>query len=226
MKNTLIFAMLVLFLSCKDNGKKDLEPEKKEAQNEETTTALSDKDTDLEELFALMQGSFNSKAQAMADPEFYNISLHMYPIWKEKGYYLYVEQALDSVQDKPYRQRIYQIERVDKSTFSSTIFTIPGSTTWVGVWKDPAAFDSLSVNDLVKRKGCEVLLKKLGPNYFKGATKEYSCLSKLNGASYATSEVEITSGKIKSWDRGFDAEGHQVWGSMKGGYIFDRINNK
>ena len=223
MKNTLIFALLILISSCKESEKKDIQTEKNEDQIEEAVTSSNSEDNDLEELFALMQGSFNSKAQAMADPEFYNISLHMYPIWKDKGYFLYVEQALDSVQDKPYRQRIYQIEQTDASTFSSTIFTLPNSNQWIGAWKNPAAFDSLSVNDLLKRKGCAVLLKKIGPENFKGSTEEYSCLSKLNGASYATSEVEITSEKIVSWDRGFDAEGHQVWGSMKGGYVFDKL---
>ncbi|MBT8270492.1 MAG: chromophore lyase CpcT/CpeT [Bacteroidia bacterium] len=214
MPRVFIILLAVLLFNCQNS------------KNESPDTSISVKsekiDAELEELFNLMQGSFNSKAQALADPDFYNISLHMYPIWEEKGYFLYVEQALDSMQDKPYRQRIYQIERADNSTLSSTIFTIPNSINWIGAWKNPAAFDSLSANDLMKRRGCAVLLKKLGPNHFKGATVEYSCLSKINGASYATSEVEITRDKIMSWDRGFDAEGHQVWGSMRGGYVFDK----
>ena len=56
-------------------------------------------------LLELMQGSFDSASRR---PRFrnYAISLHMYPIWPERGY-LYVEQALAAMQDKPYRQRVY-----------------------------------------------------------------------------------------------------------------------
>ena len=68
-------------------------------------------DTELNELFALMQGSYNSEKQSIADSTYYNISLHMYPIWKEKGNWLYVEQAMNSMQEKPYRQRVYEVKR-------------------------------------------------------------------------------------------------------------------
>jgi hypothetical protein len=36
----------------------------------------------------------------------------------------------------------------------------------------------------------------------------------------ATSEVVVSPGRIESWDRGFDAEGVQVWGAEKGAYVF------
>ena len=60
-------------------------------------------------LFELMQGSFDSSEQAAQDSAYYAISLHMYPIWPERGQYLYVEQALAAMQDKPYRQRVYEL---------------------------------------------------------------------------------------------------------------------
>ena len=60
-------------------------------------------------LFEMMQGSFDSKEQAAEDSAYYAISLHMYPIWPERGQFLYVEQALAAMQDKPYRQRVYEL---------------------------------------------------------------------------------------------------------------------
>ncbi|WP_298881655.1 CpcT/CpeT family chromophore lyase [uncultured Polaribacter sp.] len=89
-------------------------------------------DTELNELFALMQGSFNSEIQAKKDSTYYNISLHMYPIWKDKGNFLYVEQALNSMQNKPYRQRIYEVTRLNDSIFSSAIYKIPNDSLWIG----------------------------------------------------------------------------------------------
>jgi hypothetical protein len=180
-------------------------------------------DPELQELFTLMQGSFNSENQSKQDSAYYNISLHMYPIWKDKGNYLYVEQAINRSQDKPYRQRIYKVDRLNDSIFSSIVFTIPHDSLWIGKWKTPQDFDRISTEYIEERTGCAVLLKRLGKNHFKGATGVYTCLSTRGGASYATSEVEITENKIVSWDRGFDAEGNYVWGAKDAGYIFDKL---
>lgn len=183
-----------------------------------------EKENNLNELFTLMQGSFNSEAHAKADSTYYNISLHMYPIWETKGNYLYVEQALNSMQDKPYRQRIYEVKRLTDSTFASYIYQIPNDSLWIGKWKNPKTFDSISPKDIEMKKGCEVLLKRLAKNHYKGSTNEADCESTFRGAAFATSEVEISENKVTSWDRGFDANGDYVWGAEKGGYIF--IKNK
>ncbi len=178
-----------------------------------------------EELYTLMQGSFNSEAQAKQDSTYFNISLHMYPIWKEKGYWLYVEQALNARQDKPYRQRIYEVKQLNDSVVSSTIYTLPNDSLYIGKWKDPDFFNSIPIDSLQLRKGCDVYLSKTKNNTFTGATKPESCQSSLRGASYATSEVTVYKDKIISWDRGFDSEGKQVWGATKQGYIFLKIND-
>ena len=70
-----------------------------------------------------------------------------------------------------------------------------------------------------------MLLQRVGENHYKGDTGIKTCESSLRGASYATSEVEMTSQKILSWDRGFDAEGNHVWGAEKAGYVFDKLDN-
>ena len=205
----LLFAVLLAF-SCKDS--------------KENTEITKDPDADLNELFTLMQGSFNSEKQAAADSTYYNISLHMYPIWEEQGRYLYVEQALNSMQDKPYRQRVYEVTQLNDSVFSSAVYTIPNDSLWIGKWKNPAEFNAIGPGSLEERTGCAVLLKRLGENHFKGSTNERDCESTLRGATYATSTVEITSEGIISWDQGFDAQGNQVWGATEGGYIFDKLN--
>ncbi len=181
-------------------------------------------DTKLNELFNMMQGSFNSEKQAKLDSTYFNISLHMYPIWKDKGNYLYVEQALNNRQNKPYRQRIYKVSRLNDSMFSSEIYTIKSDSLWIGKWKNPNAFDTLPMENITLRKGCEVLLKQKTKMYYIGKTGHKTCESSLYGASYATSEVEIFEDKIISWDRGFDTEGNHIWGAKNGGYVFDKLN--
>lgn len=182
-------------------------------------------DEDLESLFLLMQGSFNSENQSLQDSTYYNISLHMYPIWKDRGHFLYVEQALNSMQNKPYRQRVYELTRVSDSTISSAVYTLPNDSLYIGKYNTPEAFNKLTIDSLELRKGCAVILQKISENEFKGSTGEKTCASSLRGASYATSEVSISSDKIESWDRGFDAEGNHIWGAEKGGYVFDKIQN-
>lgn len=188
------------------------------------SNSLPAEDKELKELFSLMQGSFNSEIQSQVDSSYYNISLHMYPIWQDKGHFLYVEQALNSMQDRPYRQRIYEITRLSDSTFSSAVYNLDTDSLWIGKWKTPVAFDAISKSDLMLKSGCEVVLKRLDKNHFMGSTGETSCASSLRGASYAQSEVEVLEDKIISWDRGFDSEGNHVWGAEKGGYIFNKLD--
>ncbi len=182
-------------------------------------------DAEVKSLFALMQGSFNSEKQSLADSTYYNISLHMYPIWEEKGNWLYVEQAMNSMQDKPYRQRIYEVKRNEKGQLASYVYTLPNDSLWIGKWKTPEAFNDLSKGNIELRKGCEVLLTKKSDSHFVGKTQNGTCESTLRGASYAMSAVKITSSGIESWDQGFDPEGKQVWGATKGGYVFDKLDN-
>ena len=198
---------LALFPSCKKSK------EKKEKST----------DVELQALFSLMQGSFNSEKQALADSTYYNISLHMYPIWEKKGNWLYVEQAMNAMQDKPYRQRIYELKRNENGQLASYVYAIPADSLWIGKWKTPQAFDSLSVGQLMLRTGCEVLLNKTSEGLFEGKTQDATCESSLRGASYAMSTVRISVKGIESWDQGFDSDGKQVWGATKGGYIFDKL---
>ncbi len=193
-------------------------------KNSETKPEETVKDNHLQDLFSMMQGSFSSEVQAEIDSTYFNISLHMYPIWEGKGNYLYVEQALNARQNKPYRQRIYEVTQLNDSIFSSAVYTIENDSLWIGKWKTPKAFDSLTINQVSKKEGCEVLLKRIDADYFKGVTGEKTCESTLYGASYATSEVEILSDKIISWDRGFDDKDEHIWGAEKGGYIFNKLD--
>lgn len=91
----------------------------------------------------------------------------------------------------------------------------------VGAWRDVTGLDDLSPSDLVRRRGCEVYLQR-DEVKFLGSTHGTACSSDIRGASYATSEVQISANVISSWDRGFTSAGEQVWGAVKGPYYFLR----
>lgn len=178
---------------------------------------------EIDELYHLMIGSFSSEEQAENDTTYFNISLHMYPIWENSGEkWLYVEQALASMQDKPYRQRIYKVEQIDDDKFVSKVYSIDEEAKFIGKWKEPEFFNKYDESILIERKGCAVYLDKIDDNIYEGSTVSDDCVSNLRGASYATSIVEITKKGIESWDRGYNKEGEQVWGAEKGGYVFKR----
>ncbi len=173
--------------------------------------------------FEIMIGSFSSEQQSIEDSNYYHISLHMAQVWKQSGQnWLYVEQALGSMQDKPYRQRFYLVEETGDGRYKSSVYAIKNDSLFIGKWKTPEYFDAFDQSLLEEREGCAVFLNKTETGY-SGSTNERDCTSTLRGASYATSEVEIYPDRISSWDRGFDTSSEQVWGAVKGPYIFDRI---
>ncbi len=147
----------------------------------------------------------------------------MTPIWKKEknGYWLYVEQATATAQDKPYRQRVYHVYKHDDTTIASKVYEIKDPKPYVNAWKEEQKLKSLTRDQLVDRQGCAIYLRKdADGRSYSGSTPGKECLSSLRGATYATSEVVIYKDKLLSWDRGWDADGKQVWGAVKGGYVF------
>lgn len=180
--------------------------------------------SELEELASWMIGNFSTAVQASENPEFFAINLHIVAIWPDRtdGRWLYVEQAVSEYQDRPYRQRIYRVRELVPGLFETQIFTLPDPTAAVGAWLAVDPLPSLQPEALTEREGCAILLRRRGET-FVGSTIATLCTSTLRGASYATSEVVITPDGMVSWDRGFATDGSQVWGTVNGGHVFDRI---
>ncbi len=171
-----------------------------------------------------LAGSFDSAEQAAADSAFFDIRLQMVRIWpgRDDGAWFYIEQAAASALDRPYRQRVYRVTQVEPDLFKSAVFALPDPAAAAGQWRQAEPMADLTPADLVLREGCAVFLRWNGRDAFTGDTIGRGCGSELRGASYATSEVEVTADGIVSWDRGFAADDRQVWGAEKGPYVFRR----
>ncbi|MEB3298225.1 MAG: chromophore lyase CpcT/CpeT [Candidatus Sericytochromatia bacterium] len=178
-------------------------------------------DAELVKLGAWMAGSYSSAAQAASDPAFFDVRLHIVRIWpwRRDAVWLYVEQAMATHLDAPYRQRVYRLSRLGPERFASEVYTLPDPAAAVGVWKLPEPLKMLEPSRLLVREGCAVLLSRTRDGYA-GGTEGKGCASDINGASHATSEVTVDGRRLVSWDRGYDASGRQVWGARKGGYVF------
>lgn len=182
------------------------------------------KDFDLATLATWMEGRFSSEDQAKADTTYFDIRLAMKRIWHDRtdGYWFLVEQAVATSHDKPYRQRVYQVRRVEENMIESRVYTWRNPTAVIGAWKDTTKLEDMTLDSLSLRRGCEVYMQMDGDMFF-GSTHGTACSSDLRGASYATSEVRIYPEGIVSWDRGYAVDGTQVWGATKGGYRFRKL---
>ena len=185
------------------------------------STSVEDED-EVGRLAAWMRGAFTSAEQATLDPDHYfDIRLYMEPMWAERpdGPWLYVEQAATSALERPYRQRVYRLVDTPEGV-RSDVYELPGDPLrFAGAWRDTSVFDDMEPEALLLRDGCSIYLVSDG-TAFVGATRGKGCSSSLGGASYATSEVSVEEAVLTSWDRGFDAEGTQVWGADQGPYVF------
>lgn len=185
----------------------------------------------LDRLEAAMTGHFTSAQQAAEDEAFFDVTLHMVPIWPERSdvrtRWLYVEQAMTPAAGdayRPYRQRVYRLTD-EGGALVSTVYELPGDPLeYAGAWALPELFSGLAPADLIEREGCAIVLLEGEGGAFVGSTNGDDCKSSLRGASYATSRVTIRPGVVESWDQGFDAEGKQVWGATAGGYVFRRVD--
>ena len=181
-------------------------------------------DDDFAVLTDWMSGSFSSAAQAAADSSFLDIRLHMQPVWtgRDDGAWFYVEQSVGWAPDKPYRQRVYHVHELEDGRFASEVYELPDPDARVGAWKLDRPLADLGPADLSPREGCVVYLERRDDGAFVGGTRGRECRSALRGATWASTEIEITADRMVSWDRGWNDEGQQVWGSERGGYVFLR----
>ena len=194
---------------------------------EASTIVSSASQATMNRLARMLAGSYSSEAQSKRDRSYFDIRLHIEPIWKNRkdGRWFYVEQARADYLDQPYRQRVYHLVDLGKGSFESQILTFADPQPYIGAWKNTAIFEGKDPSMLVSRDGCGVMMTETTPGTFSGGTVGKGCASEINGATYTTSEVNLTTTQLLSWDRGFDAQDRQVWGAVKGGYVFDKISN-
>lgn len=180
----------------------------------------------VEEVAGLLTGTFDSKTQADADPKgFRAVRLVSVRVPKSRlgngSPVLYLEQALVATPNKPYRQRFYRVEETADGGVLSRVFEPKDPIVVSGKWRDPSDLALYGPGDVVERIGCAVRLKRT-PEGWSGGTEGTNCPSALSGARYAESDVRLSPGRMETWDRGFDVDDRQVWGSEKGPYVFER----
>lgn len=178
-----------------------------------------------EQLAIFLAGTFSNTDQAKGDQNFRDNTLHIAPIWTDRGDgpWLYFEQALADAPEHPYRQSIYQLVARPDGALEVHLFEIPDPIAATGAWKDSTRLARLSPASLTPREDCTLILRSQPDGSFKGGTEGKGCANDLRGASYSSTEMIVSRRQLITWERGFNAAGTQVWGSIHGGYVFTKI---
>ncbi|MGD1854040.1 MAG: chromophore lyase CpcT/CpeT [Leptolyngbyaceae cyanobacterium] len=157
--------------------------------------------------------------QAAQSDRFIGVQMTTCPITVpgQTGLYLYQEQALSESLDSPYRQRFLQIGLSDDSTrVESRTFKPAIPQIWTGLCAQSEP--TVDAGDLGQRV-CTVSLRPSALGYV-GTTPAEGCPVNLRGAVRLTNTVVLHQAGMDTWDRGFDADGIQVWGASAEPYRY------
>lgn len=136
--------------------------------------------------------------------------------------FLYQEQALSTKLSEPYRQRFLRIAPSrDRQSVQSLSFRPANAETWKGLCSQPEVQRTVSRKEL-GMPVCSVFLKRSGAEYV-GRTPIDGCPANVRGAVRITNRIVLHDAGMDTWDRGFDAEGNQVWGAATDSYQFRRM---
>uniref|UniRef100_A0A832H250 Chromophore lyase CpcT/CpeT n=1 Tax=Oscillatoriales cyanobacterium SpSt-402 TaxID=2282168 RepID=A0A832H250_9CYAN len=178
------------------------------------------------EVAELLEGVMDTTAQAKANPKAPSVQMTTCQVRltnaaAPSAILLYQEQALTEKLAQPYRQRFLEIAPdFEAKAVRSLSFRPLQSDRWAGFCNKPESLRILQKADLGSPV-CSVFLKKLSNGYL-GETPPEGCPASVRGAVRITNTIELNASGMNTWDRGFDANGKQVWGAQSEAYQFRR----
>lgn len=184
-------------------------------------------DPEFAKVAALITGSWKTTAAvAAADGSKVDLVMHIQPVTVNGiPNALYVETARADALHRPTREALLQLYR-EKGTIqlrTHEFLRKPdefGSAT-TGMWAAPDAFPTVFTAKHFLGT-MDIALSAKGGGYAGKSVHPFS--TSAGGAVKMTSEVEFSGSEIHTADRGFDAEGKQVWGPAAGEkYVFAKF---
>jgi hypothetical protein len=122
------------------------------------------------------------------------------------------------------------VEQIDEYHIQSTIYGFKNDAVYSTVLDDTTSLltpqehlQNIPPELIVLKQGCSILIYKDNLNAFRGSTIQNNCKGSFGGATYTTSEFVVYPHEIISWERGWDNNGNQKWGSKESPYIFLKI---
>lgn len=177
-----------------------------------------------------LQGHYASSRQAAERRGYYDLHLFVQPIWTGQvgvsagEHWLYVEQALSSQLEQPFRQRIQRLQMQADGQVVARIYALPGDPLhFAGAHRQPSLLRWIGPDDLIELHGCDLHFTREAADRYQASTSGEGCVSEERGARHASSKWVLWQNLLSIWERGFDAEGAQVWGPVTGPYEYERL---
>ena len=182
--------------------------------------------TDIATLARWMAADFSNQEQAFENPPFYahiRVCIRPLPLELFSGVSLFLEQAYDFMLNQPYRMRVMKLIPTENHIVIEH-YTLKEEQKFYGASRDPERLKVLSVDQLEKMPGCNMVVEWTG-NSFKGRVEPgKGCIVVRDGKNtYLDNEFEIDAKEFFSLDRGRDLDTNErLWGSIDGPFHFVR----
>lgn len=184
-------------------------------------TAANEAEQSLDAVAAHLEGAMDTTAQASTNPDFVGVQMTTCRIAvtgaladePSDAIYLYQEQALSDNLSEPYRQRFLQLSAGSASNnarIEALSFKPELPEQWTGLCdQTQPVIPHSSLGEPV----CTVSLRVSSLGGFVGSTPAGGCPASVRGAVSITNVVVLHADGMDTWDRGFDAQGNQIWGA-------------
>jgi uncharacterized lipoprotein YbaY len=176
-----------------------------------------------EQVVQHLEGILSTAQRAAANPNVANVTMTTCRVTvanaPKPAIYLYQEQAIADKLTQPYRQRILAISPSPTSqTIRSRSYKLADQAKWVNFCDRPSRQIQPQDFPIVV---CAVFLKPT-PEGFSGTTEATGCPANVRGAVMIRNRIRLHPNGMDTWDRGYDAQGKQVWGAGDAPYQFLR----
>lgn len=182
----------------------------------------------LEMLVGFLTGTFASIPGQPGNADPTPAVVHQARLWPERPgeYWIYAEYARPGAESAPYRQRIYRF-RASGDEIHAITYRLPGEPGRHALeWRKQAPFAGVDPATLAEREGCRLRFAARHLAIFGGMTVGRQCPGDAPEVAYEISDFQVSSSSIRTWDRGFDAAGRQVWGSTEGPLELRKISEQ
>ncbi len=189
--------------------------------------SLFAQETEIESLTEWFTGEYTTTEQTAIDSQIIDIHLYVTPfdIKDQKGKWFYLETAYTDDKDSPYRQEFFHIYVARLGFVYVDRYAIENSEPYIGAFTNNDLLKDITMEKLQKNDYCTVYLQKR-KDLYTGSSNGNKCQSNIRRAKYATTDIEITEVDFFLWEKGFDAQGKQVWGTTFNGYVFQKLKAK
>ncbi len=150
--------------------------------------------TDIATLARWMAADFSNQEQAFENPPFYahiRVCIRPLPLELFSEVSLFLEQAYDFMLNQPYRMRVMKLIKAENHIVIEH-YTVKEEQKFYGASRNPERLKDLSVDQLVRMPGCDMLVEWTG-NSFKGRVEPgKGCIVVRDGKNtYLDNEFEI-----------------------------------